>query len=143
MAIELRLPKSKIRGESTIVDWFNNVGDKIKEGDSIIMCQVNGNITAVESPASGVLLARMYEDGTNVPNGTIVGYIGKTETIFTADQISTIKKIEGMERLLNIMEEHLNGELSMKEAGELIKDVPEWRKDIAELTEMISKLSGE
>ena len=142
MATELYMPKNGLdMKEGTIVKWLKNIGDKIEKDEPFMEIETDKITMEVESPAAGVLLKKLYEDGA------AVGYIGKGETtfltdstIFTADQINAIKKIERIEKLLSIMEKHLNGELK---ARDLIKYVPEWRKDIAELTEMISNLYGE
>lgn len=148
MATELYMPKNGLdMKEGTIVKWLKNIGDKIEKDEPFMEIETDKITMEVESPAAGVLLKKLYEDGAVVPVLTAVGYIGKGETtfltdstIFTADQINAIKKIERIEKLLSIMEKHLNGELK---ARDLIKYVPEWRKDIAELTEMISNLYGE
>lgn len=78
MAIELYMPKNGMdMEEGTIVKWLKNVGDKIEKDEPFMEIETDKITMETESPAAGVLLAKLYEDGAVVPVLTAVGYIGE------------------------------------------------------------------
>lgn len=78
MATELYMPKNGMdMTEGTIVRWLKNVGDPIEKDEAVMEIETDKITMESESPASGVLLAKLYEDGAVVPVLTTVGYIGE------------------------------------------------------------------
>ena len=78
MATELQMPKNGMdMEEGTIVRWLKNVGDKIEKDEPFMEIETDKITMETESPAAGVLLAKLYEDGAVVPVLTTVGYIGE------------------------------------------------------------------
>lgn len=78
MATELCMPKNGMdMEEGTIVKWLKNVGDKIEKDEPFMEIETDKITMETESPVSGVLLAKLYEDGAVVPVLTAVGYIGE------------------------------------------------------------------
>ena len=78
MATELYMPKNGMdMEEGTIVKWLKNVGDKIEKDEPFMEIETDKITMETESPAAGVLLAKLYEDGAVVPVLTAVGYIGE------------------------------------------------------------------
>ncbi len=78
MATEIIMPKAGMAmEEGKIVRWLKNVGDKIEAGEGIMEIETDKITMENESPVDGVLLAKLYEDGTTVPVITVIGYVGK------------------------------------------------------------------
>ncbi len=63
--------------EGTVVKWLVKEGDRIEEFDSIIEVESAKVNTEIPSPASGVLLKVLVEEGTTVNAGTILAWIGE------------------------------------------------------------------
>ena len=87
MATELQMPKNGMdMEEGTIVRWLKNVGDKIEKDEPFMEIETDKITMETESPAAGVLLAKLYEDGAVVPVLTTVGWIGEPgEAVPTGD----------------------------------------------------------
>ena len=78
MATELYMPKNGMdMTEGTIVRWLKNVGDPVEKDEAVMEIETDKITMESESPVSGVLLAKLYEDGAVVPVLTTVGYIGE------------------------------------------------------------------
>lgn len=77
MAVEVFMPKAGMdMQEGKIVNWLKNVGDKVAEGDGLLEIETDKVTMEVESPASGILLCKYFENGDTVPVVTTIGYIG-------------------------------------------------------------------
>lgn len=78
MATAICMPKNGMdMEEGTIVKWLKNVGDRIEKDEPFMEIETDKITMETESPVSGVLLAKLYEDGAVVPVLTAVGYIGE------------------------------------------------------------------
>lgn len=78
MATEIYMPKQGMdMTEGTIIKWLKNVGDKVERDEPVMEIETDKITMESESPASGVLLAKLYEDGAVVPVLTTIGYIGE------------------------------------------------------------------
>lgn len=78
MATAICMPKNGMdMEEGTIVKWLKNVGDKVEKDEPFMEIETDKITMETESPVSGVLLAKLYEDGAVVPVLTAVGYIGE------------------------------------------------------------------
>lgn len=78
MATELYMPKNGMdMTEGVIVRWLKNVGDPVKKDEAVMEIETDKITMESESPADGVLLAKLFEDGATVPVLTVVGYIGE------------------------------------------------------------------
>ena len=78
MATAICMPKNGMdMEEGTIVKWLKNVGDKIEKDEPFMEIETDKITMETESPVSGVLLAKLYEDGAVVPVLTAVGYVGE------------------------------------------------------------------
>lgn len=78
MATELYMPKNGMdMTEGTIVRWLKNVGDPVEKDEPVMEIETDKITMESESPASGILLAKLYEDGAVVPVLTTIGYIGE------------------------------------------------------------------
>ena len=78
MATELYMPKNGMdMTEGTNVRWLKNVGDPVEKDEAVMEIETDKITMESESPVSGVLLVKLYEDGAVVPVLTTVGYIGE------------------------------------------------------------------
>ncbi|MCL2368838.1 MAG: 2-oxo acid dehydrogenase subunit E2, partial [Oscillospiraceae bacterium] len=79
MATELIMPKAGMAmEEGKIVRWLKEVGDPVEIGEGVMEIETDKITMENESPATGVLLAKYYEDGDVVPVTVVIGYIGKS-----------------------------------------------------------------
>jgi len=75
--------------EATITKWLINAGDKINEFDPLIEVNTDKVDTEIPSPAGGVLLATLVDEGTTVQVGTLLGWIGQPgESIPVGDALT-------------------------------------------------------
>ena len=76
------MPKLGNTVESAIIlSWRVGVGDAVKAGDSLCEIETDKATLEVESSASGILLARFFEEGDEVPvmqNIAVVGRAGES-----------------------------------------------------------------
>jgi pyruvate dehydrogenase E2 component (dihydrolipoamide acetyltransferase) len=78
MATTIVMPQLASTMESgTIVKWLKQVGDEITEGEAIIEITTDKVDVEVESPASGILLKILANEGDEIPVKQPVGVIGK------------------------------------------------------------------
>ena len=74
MAIEVLMPQlGELVVEGTITKWLKAVGDPVEEYEALLEVNTDKVDTEVPSPASGVLLARLVEEGTLVRAGDVAG----------------------------------------------------------------------
>ena len=68
MAEQVLMPKQGNTVESCIiVEWNVDVGDTVKVGDILLSVETDKSTIDVESTAAGVVLARLWEEGDDVP----------------------------------------------------------------------------
>lgn len=64
--------------EGTILRWLRSTGETVKSGDAILEVEGDKTTAEVDSPADGVLLEILAEEGDTVEVGGAVGTIGAT-----------------------------------------------------------------
>ena len=78
MATEIKLPQwAMTLGEGTIVKWIKNVGDLVKEGDPLCTVEEAKVTQDLESPAGGIMLEILVNEGETVPVLTVICIIGE------------------------------------------------------------------
>lgn len=78
MITEMYMPKNGMdMTEGTIVKWLKNVGDRVVLDEPIMEIETDKITMETESPGSGILLKKLYDDGATVPVLTVLGYIGE------------------------------------------------------------------
>ena len=78
MATEVYMPKNGMdMTEGTIIRWLKNEGDRVERDEPIMEIETDKITMESESPADGVLLKKLYDDGAVVPVLTVIGYIGE------------------------------------------------------------------
>ncbi|MFB6343016.1 dihydrolipoamide acetyltransferase family protein [Saccharicrinis sp. FJH62] len=86
MAQAVIMPKQGQSVEVCIIsDWFKNVGDTVSKGDVLFSYETDKASFEEEAPCDGVLLARFYEAGDEVPvllNVCVIGSEGEDVSEF-------------------------------------------------------------
>lgn len=67
------LPATKVN----VVRWLKREGETVKRGEAIVELETEKVNYELDSPAEGMLLKIVAEEGTAVPIGNAVCYIGK------------------------------------------------------------------
>jgi 2-oxoglutarate dehydrogenase dihydrolipoamide succinyltransferase (E2 component) len=77
MATEVLMPQlGESVVEGTITKWLKVVGDPVEEYEALLEVNTDKVDTEVPSPASGVVLARLVDEGAVVRAGTLLAWIG-------------------------------------------------------------------
>lgn len=63
--------------EGTLLRWLKDVGDSVEKDEPIMEIETDKITMEAEAPATGILLAKLIEDGTTVPVLQTIGYIGQ------------------------------------------------------------------
>ncbi len=78
MAVEVTMPKFGLTmHEGTIQRYFKSVGESVSAGDPLYEVETEKVLYEVESPASGVLAAALFEEGATVECGVAVAVIAE------------------------------------------------------------------
>src|SRR3954451_11305668 len=77
---EVPLPHLASMETATLTTWNKQVGDTIAEGDVICEVTTEKVDTEIESPASGVIVAHLYEPGVELALGTVVALLAPPGT---------------------------------------------------------------
>lgn len=76
--VDIFMPKAGFdMKEGRLIRWLKEVGDSVEQDEPIIEIETDKVTMEAESPASGILLAKLIEDGTTVPVLSTIGYIGQ------------------------------------------------------------------
>lgn len=76
--VEIFMPKAGMdMKEGTLIRWLKNVGDPVELDEPIMEIETDKITMEAEAPGTGVLIAKLAEDGTTVPVLQTIGYIGK------------------------------------------------------------------
>lgn len=74
--VQLIMPKmGESVAEATILKWLKNVGDKVEADESILEIATDKVDSEIPSPASGIIMQRMFEAGAVVAVGTVIAVI--------------------------------------------------------------------
>ena len=77
MAETINMPKLGFdMAEGTLVRWVKQVGENINKGDVLAEIETDKATVEVESPASGVVLQHMVDQGTVVPVNAPIAVVG-------------------------------------------------------------------
>ncbi|MFZ2338574.1 MAG: dihydrolipoamide acetyltransferase family protein [Bacteroidales bacterium] len=78
MAIAVIMPRQGQSVETCIITkWFRKKGESVKAGDILFSYETDKAAFDVESPADGILLEILYDDGAEVPVLAKVAFIGE------------------------------------------------------------------
>lgn len=77
MAETINMPKLGFdMAEGTLIRWVKQVGEEIKKGEVLAEIETDKATVEVESPASGVVLQHIVEQGTVVPVNAPIAVVG-------------------------------------------------------------------
>ncbi len=92
MATPVLMPRQGQSVESCILtEWYKNVGDQVSQGDLLFAYETDKAAFEEEAQADGILLARFYEEGDEVPvlvNTAVIGAEGDSVVEFRPDGAS-------------------------------------------------------
>jgi dihydrolipoamide dehydrogenase len=78
MVHAIRMPKPGQMTETCVLSlWRKEVGDQVRRGDVLFEIETDKSLMEVEAFDDGVLLARLVEEGTEVPVNSICAYVGE------------------------------------------------------------------
>src|SRR5262245_4959700 len=78
MAETINMPKLGFdMAEGTLIRWVKQVGENINKGDVLAEIETDKATVEVESPASGVVLQHMVDQGTVVPVNAPIAVVGQ------------------------------------------------------------------
>ncbi len=96
MASAVIMPRQGQSVESCILtEWYKNVGDQVSQGDLIFAYETDKASFEEEAQADGILLARFWEEGDEVPvlvNVAVLGVDGESVEEFRPGGNSTISE---------------------------------------------------
>ena len=76
--VEVFMPKAGMdMKEGTLIRWLKNVGDQVELDEPIMEIETDKITMEAEAPGTGILLAKLVEDGATVPVLQVIGYIGQ------------------------------------------------------------------
>jgi pyruvate dehydrogenase E2 component (dihydrolipoamide acetyltransferase) len=77
MAVKIIMPKQGLQmTEGTIIEWKKQVGDKVKEGETLLEIETDKLNIDIDAPATGTILALTRKEGETVPITETIGIIG-------------------------------------------------------------------
>ena len=75
---EIFMPKAGMdMKEGRLIRWLKEIGDHVEKDEPIMEIETDKITMEAEAPATGILLAKLIEDGTTVPVLQTIGYIGQ------------------------------------------------------------------
>ncbi len=78
MAVEVKLPRlGQGMEEGRILRWLKAEGETVEEGEELYEVETEKVNVEVESPAGGTVLKILAADGSTVPIGTVVAFLGE------------------------------------------------------------------
>ncbi|WP_338603192.1 dihydrolipoamide acetyltransferase family protein [Sulfolobus tengchongensis] len=78
MGKEVLMPKLGLTmTKGKIVQWKKKEGDRVQEGEDLVVIETEKITTTVKAPISGVLLKIYAKEGEEVPVGQIIAFIGE------------------------------------------------------------------
>ena len=77
MLQEIILPKQGLQMETgLLVRWLKSPGDAVSTGEAVAEMETDKVTSGIESPADGVLLKILHDEGATVPVGQIIAWLG-------------------------------------------------------------------
>lgn len=98
--------------EGVILKWFVEVGQEVREGDSLFLVETDKVNAEIPSPASGTILARFGEVGQTINVGDVVVQIGDAsaqsapEPVAEEDAGAVVGALETSNQVLAASSEH-------------------------------------
>ena len=81
MAVPVRPPLAQPGETRTIIAWTREIGDPVSAGDSICEVETDKATVEIESQADGVLVAKLFDVGEEIPEDGPIAMVGTAEEI--------------------------------------------------------------
>ncbi len=85
MAVPVRPPLAQPGETRTIIAWSKEIGDPVSAGEPICEVETDKATVEIESQAEGVLVAKLFEAGAEIPEDGPIALVGSAGEIGTAD----------------------------------------------------------
>ena len=149
MATPVIMPRQGQSVESCILtEWYKNVGDKVSKGDLLFAYETDKASFEEEAPEDGVLLARFFEEGDEVPvltNTAVIGAEGESAAEFAPEGASASAPAEEEPRVAEASEETapvVADEPALEAPGENAPVSPRAKKLAAEKRVVLDGVAG-
>ena len=78
MAVEIMLPTlGESMAEATLLRWLKRAGDEVKRGEELAEIETEKAAMPIESPADGVLLAVLADEGSVIVTRQVLAVVGQ------------------------------------------------------------------
>lgn len=84
MAVPVRPPLAQPGETRTIVAWTKEIGDPVSAGEPICEVETDKAAIAIESQADGVLVAKLFDAGAEIPEDGPIALVGSADEIGAA-----------------------------------------------------------
>ena len=85
MAVPVRAPLAQPGETRTIIAWTKEIGDPVSAGEPICEVETDKATVEIESQADGVLVAKLFDVGAEIPEDGPIAMVGKADEIGAAD----------------------------------------------------------
>ena len=76
MLYEITVPEAGFSvKEAVIVEWKKEIGEKVEEGETILVVETDKVVVEIPSLAAGVLIEIRYQKGETAAVGAVLGII--------------------------------------------------------------------
>jgi pyruvate dehydrogenase E2 component (dihydrolipoamide acetyltransferase) len=85
MAVPVRAPLAQPGETRTIIAWTKEIGDPVSAGEPICEVETDKATVEIESQADGVLVARLFDVGAEIPEDGPIAMVGDPDEIGAAE----------------------------------------------------------
>ncbi|MCY4372322.1 MAG: dihydrolipoamide acetyltransferase family protein [Spirochaetaceae bacterium] len=94
MAVPVRPPLAQPGETRTIIAWTREIGDPVSAGETICEVETDKATVAIESQADGVLVAKLFDVGAEIPEDGPIAMVGSADEIGAAETIGAADDAE-------------------------------------------------
>lgn len=142
MFYEIKVPEAGFSiTEGTVVEWHKNVGEGVKEGETIVSVETDKVVVEIPAQYAGVLIEIKHEVGETVPVGSVLGVMqgeGK-EKIVSGEEMRG--RVEERQRSLTAPPEMEEKQQTTLRAGRFSTPQKE-KRNISPLAKDIARREG-
>ena len=94
MAVPVRPPLAQPGETRTIIAWTREIGDPVSAGETICEVETDKATVEIESQADGVLVAKLFDVGAEIPEDGPIAMVGNPDEIGAAETIGAADDAE-------------------------------------------------
>ena len=94
MAVPVRPPLAQPGETRTIIAWTREIGDPVSVGETICEVETDKATVEIESQADGVLVAKLFDVGAEIPEDGPIAMVGNPDEIGAAETTGTAEAAE-------------------------------------------------